>query len=232
MQRPGLRLAGGGVVLALAALLVFGSAAFAQTEGTTGTDFGQAFIDKLAEQLGLSSDELEAGLTAAQNEVIDDAVASGELTEEQAEAMRERAASGGWLGFGPGGGGPGWGGHGGGGFGVDILNLETIAETLGITGEELSAELEAGATLSDVITAHGGTVDAVVAALVADAQVELDAAVADGRLTQDEADARLADLSERLTERIESGAPFGPGFGDCPAGDAPEDTEESETSST
>ena len=44
-------------------------------------------------------------------------------------------------------------------------------------------------------------------------------------------DLQLAGLSERLTERIESGAPFGPGFGDCPADDATDDAEETETSS-
>jgi polyhydroxyalkanoate synthesis regulator phasin len=217
-------LAGGGVLLALAALLVFGSAAFAQTEDTTGTDFGQAFIDKLAGKLGLSSDDLEARMTEAQNEVIDDAVANGELSEEQADVMRERAANGGWFAFGPGG--PGSGRHHGG-----FLNLDVVAETLGMTSDELGAELEAGATLSEVIAAHGSTVEAVVAALVADAQAELDAAVAAGRLTQEEADAKLAGLSERLTERIESGAPFGPGFGDCPADDATDDAEETETSS-
>lgn len=221
-------MAGGGVAIALAALLAFGGAAFAQTDGTTGTGLGQAFIDNLAGKLGLSSDELEATIEESQNEIIDDAVASGELTEEQGEAMKERAANGGGFGFGPGGGGfgPGRAGH----LGRGALNLDTIAETLGITSDELRAELEAGTPLGEIITAQGSTVEEVVAALVADMQTQLDEAVAEGQLTQEEADARLADLEERLTTAIESGEAFGPGFGDCPDDGSPEDADEEETS--
>ena len=39
-----------------------------------------------------------------------------------------------------------------------------------MTGDELRAELEGGATLTDVITAQGSTVEAVVDGLVADAE--------------------------------------------------------------
>jgi len=57
-------------------------------------------------------------------------------------------------------------------------------------------------------------VQAVVDALVADATARLDEAVANGRLTQEEADEKKAELQERITARVNGewpeGAPEGP----------------------
>ena len=69
--------------LALGALLVSGTA-FAQSD-TDDTSLHQTFLDRLAEKLGISSGELEATIQETQNDVIDDAVANGRLTEQQGE---------------------------------------------------------------------------------------------------------------------------------------------------
>ena len=58
----------------------------------------------------------------------------------------------------------------------------------------------------------------VVDALVTVQQERLAAAVEDGRITQEQADERLADLEERVTERVNSEAPVG-GHGHGPHGD-------------
>lgn len=216
-------IAGGGAALALSAVLLLGGAAFAQTDDTSATNLGQSFVDKLAGKLGLTTEELESSIDEARNEAIDDAVASGQLTKEQGEAMRERAANGpGWFGFGHGRGPSAFGRV---SFG-SALNLDTIAETLGMTTEELQVELEAGSTLSEIITAQGSTVADVVDALMVDVQAELDAAVAAGGLTQEQADERLIETEERLTEAINNDDLKGPWNCPVPGDDSPDNTDE------
>jgi hypothetical protein len=198
-------LAGGLVGVVLGALLL-GGTAFAQTD-SNGSDLRQSFIDRLADKLGISSDDLESAITDTQVEMIDEAAADGRLTDQQADTLRERAASGeGLFGMRP-------------VLGIHRMraldiNLETIASQLGMTTEELRGELQSGTTLSDVITAHGSTVDAVVETLVANAKTELDDAVANGNLTQSQADQILTNLPDRLTQMIENGFPglCGPWF--------------------
>ena len=101
----------------------------------------------------------------------------------------------------------GRGGHHGG----ERLGLETAAEALGMTEDELRTALEPdGTSLADVAEDQGVDVVTLVDALVQAQQDRIAQAVEDGRLTQEEADERLADLEERVTERVNSDAP-GPG---------------------
>lgn len=205
-RKPGTRrrwLAGGMLGIALAALLL-GGTAFAQTS-TDDSDLGQTFLDRLAGKLGLTSDELESTIKETQEEVIDDAVADGKLTQEQGDALKQRVESAdGLVPILP-------GRHALGRFAFRQLDIDlaTIAAELDMTTDELRAELESGSTLSEVITAHGSTVEAVVEALVADARTGLDEAVANGSLTQAQADQILANLPDRLTQMIENGFPAG-----------------------
>lgn len=200
-------LAGGLVGVALGALLL-GGTAFAQTD-SSGTDLRQTFIDRLASKLGIASDDLETAITDTQVEMIDEALADGRLTQRQADVLRERAASGdGLFRMRP-------------EFGMRAMhaldiNLATIASELGMTTEELRAELQDGSTLSEIIIAHSSTVDAVVEALVANAETQLNEAVANGNLTQAQADQILTNLPDRLTQMIENGFPglCGPWFND------------------
>jgi polyhydroxyalkanoate synthesis regulator phasin len=196
-RRLGRWLTGAVAGLALCAVLI-GGTALAQTDGA-GSGLQQAFLERLAERLGITTAELQTAMTEAGNAAVDDAVASGDLTQEQGDAMKERiAGDDDFSGFGRG---HRWHGPGGPGHAV---HLDTIATTLGMTTDELRAELEAGTTLTDIIAAQSQTVDAVVDALVAEKQAMLDEKVAEGHITQAEADAILADLPARLTEMIES----------------------------
>ncbi len=197
-------MAAGILSLALGALLVSGTA-FAQSD-TEDPTLHQSVLDRLAGKLGLSSSDLEATIRETQVEAVDDAVANGSLTEQQGNALKERIASGdGIVRFMP-------GQHKivRHAFGILDINLETVAAQLGMTGDDLRSELEGGATLTEVITAQGSTVEAVVEGLVADAETTLDDAVANGTLTQAQADRILTNLPERLTRMIESGL-----SGDC-----------------
>ncbi|MEZ5374687.1 MAG: hypothetical protein R2704_18600 [Microthrixaceae bacterium] len=103
--------------------------------------------------------------------------------------------------------------------------LETVAETLGMSIEDLRAELDDDTSLADVAEANGVEVQAVIDAMVDNATTRLDEKVAEGDLTQAEADERLANLTERITERVNTaGRPEGRGGPGCDDGEAPADT--------
>lgn len=86
------------------------------------------------------------------------------------------------------------------GAGQDIIGI--AAEQIGLTTEEVIALLRDGATLTEVITENGGSVDSVRAAVVAALREQINAALADGRLTQSRADALLANLETAVTRAI------------------------------
>ncbi|MGY1710436.1 hypothetical protein ACI8AC_13100 [Geodermatophilus sp. SYSU D00758] len=121
-------------------------------------------------------------------------VPDGSLTAEQADEVAGTLAE---SGSGQG----GRGGHGGPG-------LAAAAEALGMDADELhSALAEDGATLGSVAVARGVDVGDLVAALVDDVHERLAGAVEEGRLTQEQADERLADLGERVRDRVAATLP-------------------------
>lgn len=81
-------------------------------------------------------------------------------------------------------------------------NLEAAAEAIGIDVDELRTALDEGQSIANVATANGVEPDAVVDAMVAERAERLAAAVESGRLTQEEADERLADKSEKIEDRV------------------------------
>jgi hypothetical protein len=90
-------------------------------------------------------------------------------------------------------------------------SLDVAAEALGITEDELHDALRDGQTIAEVASAQGVEVQAVIDALVAEATTRIDAAVADGDLTEEEATERKADLEGRVTDLVngELPGPFG-----------------------
>ena len=92
--------------------------------------------------------------------------------------------------------------------------LDAAATALGMTTEELRAQLDADTTIADVAKAKNVDVQKVIDAMVADAKAHLAQAVTDGRLTQAEADAKAAALTERITQHVNEGKPA---RGDRPA---------------
>ncbi len=92
---------------------------------------------------------------------------------------------------------------------------QNLADVVGIPFEDIQAALEAGeTTLADIAAEQGVDLDTLVDGLVAPAAADLADKVADGTLTQEQADERLADITERITERVQSVPGDGPGFGD------------------
>ena len=125
-------------------------------------------------------------------------VEDGTITQQQAnaveQALEDARPEGGFLHHGP-------------------MALDAIAEVLGMTEDELQTALEDDQTLAEIAQDQGVGVQRVVDAIVAEHQERLDQAVADGDLTQAEADEMLADAAEHATDLVQGELPaFGPGM--------------------
>jgi hypothetical protein len=93
-------------------------------------------------------------------------------------------------------------GHGRIGFGLD-----EVAKALGITVDELRTELQ-NKTIAQIAEDHGIDVQKMIDDVTATAKAALDNAVEAGRITQAEADARLAALKDKLTQIVDEKLPF------------------------
>ena len=127
------------------------------------------------------------------------------LTQAQADKVASTLQS---AGIGRGGPGGGFGGPGGFGGGHD---LSTAATALGMTEADLRTALESGKTLADVAKAKSVSVDTLIAALVKAEKEQIAQAVTDKKITQAQADERLADLTKLVTDRVNSTRPTRPG---------------------
>jgi hypothetical protein len=85
-----------------------------------------------------------------------------------------------------------------------------LSEALGMTFEELQAALADGQTIAELADAQGVKMDDLVDALVAPRVERLEQAVADGYLTQEQADDMVEQMTEHMTSRLENG---GLGYG-------------------
>jgi len=94
-------------------------------------------------------------------------------------------------------------GHGRGGAG-HLKGLEAAAGAIGVSPDDLRTALRSGQSLAQVAAANGVERQAVVDALVAEANGRIDQAVTDGRLTAEEAAAKKATVAERVAERVDT----------------------------
>ncbi len=86
---------------------------------------------------------------------------------------------------------------------------EVISELLGLTPEEIHAEREAGKTLAEIANEQGITDEALIEAIVAGRTEAIEQAVADGTLTQEQADWLIAKAEAMAPFQITN--PFAPG---------------------
>jgi len=216
MSQP-LKLLGGAAALITAALVggtLIGSVLAAPGSSTSGTpdalfvgedtsgetgEYCQVFLDTFAEELGVSTDALAPAAKAAAIAAVNQAVENGDLTEEQGAAAIERinnrdGTGCAWIGFHL----RNWAHH---GARVEFMSgvFESAAKALGMEVSELREAL-ADSTLEEVAEAQGVDYADVVAAALASAKADLDAAVEAGTITQDKADAIYARLETWLNE--------------------------------
>ncbi|MDD2553901.1 MAG: hypothetical protein PHP51_04955 [Desulfotomaculaceae bacterium] len=195
----------GAILIAAAILTVAVSGlSFAANDQTGAPDrkaLCQSFITKLAANLGVDEGALTTAIETTRQEMIDEAVQNGTITQEQADRMAQMRADGicDWFGF-PG----GKGGHGGRGPGQILDDLAGILE---MTADELKAEMDAGKKLDEIAADRGLTMEQVQEKMKETAKARIQQKVTDGKITQERAD--------QMLQRLEQGKGFG-GQGRCP----------------
>ncbi len=101
--------------------------------------------------------------------------------------------------------------------------LDVIVKALGVDAATLQTDLQSGKTIADIAKEKNVELSTVVDAVVAERQTNITAAVTDGRLTQEQADAQIAllkaDLNASFNQKMDAkgrggfGGPMG-GMGD------------------
>jgi len=177
-----------------------------------GKDAGLTWGAILDQYGDISAAEAKANALAELEEKLTEAVANGRITQERADEILANAPAeiDEFLASVPGdhipGDHPGFPRIGG-------PALETVAEVLGTDVETLKAQLQDGQTIAEIA---GDQTQAVIDALVADANEKIDAALADGRITQEQADTMKANTVERITTFVIEGGPL---HGLCDSGE-------------
>ncbi len=210
------------VAVVVVALLALGGAAVgfvAAQEGGTATPApeaqqakGERFVALLADNLGITVDQLEQAVRETQLELVDEALADGRLTEDQAARIRERIESGEAPLFPhrP---------HHRACRGAHVVG--EVAEFLQVPVEDVVSGLQDGQSLVQIAEAHGKTPDELAAFLLSELEEYLAQAVENGRITQERADEILAKAPERIDQVINH---EGPPLCERPGGPAPEGT--------
>jgi hypothetical protein len=90
-------------------------------------------------------------------------------------------------------GGQGWNG---------VSCIEAVTDLLGLSQEEICELRQDGQSLVEIAAGKGITEDALVEAILKERQEEIESKVDSGILTQEQADLRLANMEENITEAV------------------------------
>ncbi len=186
----------------LAVLAGAGGAVAATQSSTSPAAQEQAYLNDLANKLGVTPSALTAAIKAANSDQIDAAVAAGRLTQAEATALKARiqaSTTAPFFGYGfgrHGFGGRGFGDRGfGGRGGIDAAAVSY----LGITEATLRSDLQAGQSLDAIAAATPNKSAAgLKAAIIAAETSKLNTEVSNNQITSAEETQRLNDLSSRI----------------------------------
>jgi hypothetical protein len=210
-MKKGWKIAGIAMLVAILGVATVGTMVFAQDaqdQPPTPFDFAAKFREAIATALGITVDQFDAAVEKAQNQVVDEAVTEGWLTNDQAEVLKWRldqqpqGKMWGFGGFGRFGFGRGMGGFLGGFGGDNVLSI--AADKLDMSLTDLLNELQGGKTIADVAGEKGVDTQVIVDAAVDQLQTSLAQAVTNGNMTQTQADYMLAQAKTRITNELDS----------------------------
>jgi polyhydroxyalkanoate synthesis regulator phasin len=171
-------------LLAIAALVV--GPAQAQLGSGDPEARHQRYLELLAENLGISVEQLKDAQESARDQLIDEAVAAGNLTPDEAEALKDRAF-------------PPSERHAR--IGRFAFNLfSQAAETLGLSGAEIRSGLREGKSLADLAAEQG--VSNFEERLANAVEAKLQNAVDQGKLSQEQANRIRASLTDRIDHLV------------------------------
>jgi hypothetical protein len=182
----------------VAAIALAGAAILAMTVGASAQEGGAGggrapLLERVAAKLGIDVDTLRGAFKDSGLEMVDEALADGRITEQQAEYARERIEAGKPVRPTPRERGQLWARH---------SIIQSASEALGVTPDELRAELHSGTSIAGVAEDRGVSLDDVKAQITSDIQAKLDRAVANGRITRQLADETMAKLTAHLDEIV------------------------------
>ena len=154
-------------------------------------------VSKVADKLGVSEDEFVGAWNDSQIELIDEAVANGDLDADEAQRIKDRIAESDGIFVprppdrpphdrAPG----------------QMLIVKAANAVLDLEEGELKAAFEEGQSLLDVALANGFTEDEFKAALLDEVQAQLDVLVDEGKIGQEMADEIYARISENIDEIV------------------------------
>jgi hypothetical protein len=175
-------------------------------EGPGGGRVGD-FVTRLADRLGISEDELTTAVKDFEIDMVNQALADGRITDQQAAAMIDRIENG-ELRFPSDGPKPKLRCH------AREFVLEAAAEVLDMEVGQLEGKLNSGMSLAEVAEEQGMTVEEFTAALTDEVEANLQAKVDAGEITQEQ----MNRLFEKFTSNVEKIINFHPepGFpGQC-----------------
>lgn len=199
-------------IIALAAA-AFAGGAYAANQDSKA-DSRQAFLRDVAKRLNVTPQQLRKAMQGAFLDQLSAAVAAGRLTQAEANRIRQRVQSGGFV---PGAFGGGWRlqrrflpppgvlvpGPGAPGPGVVVPGRFAAAATyLGMTRQRLLAQLAAGKSLAQLAQARGKSVSGLKSAMLAAVKARLDKAVSAKLITAAQEQQVLAKLPSRLSAEI------------------------------
>jgi hypothetical protein len=156
----------------------------------------ETFQARFAENLGITTEQLQSTRKQTAIELIDEALAAGTITPEQAQKAKERVNSSQGACERVGERSP-VKAH------VAKVEIKAVAGRLGITEAELVRELRGGKSLAQVAGEHNVSRDQLKATMHDAFKGELDRAVASGKVTQERADKALAQFDARLDTLID-----------------------------
>jgi polyhydroxyalkanoate synthesis regulator phasin len=184
--------------LVVAGAMALGVARYASAQEPGATPSGpkarvEAFLGKVAANLGVSSDQLTSAVKDAELQTVDERVADGTLTSDQAAKIKDRINN-----------------SQGTGLGALVIGrhemrerarlgiVRASAQAIGIAPKDLVTELKDGKSIADVAAEHNVPLDAVKSQITDGAKARLDQAVQDGKITQEQEDRALQKLADNL----------------------------------
>lgn len=196
------------VAAGVAVAAALGAGVVMAQDGGSGAS-GPSFLSRVAQKLGIDEPRLQQAIKDARTDQIDEAVQNGDLTQEQADRLKQR------LEQAPGDAPFGLPFKGHGGFGLDLkgrglhlggagLDKTAFAGFLGIDETQLRDALSAdGATLASVAEANGKSRDELKTFILSQLDERLAEAVANG-LPQERADAMRSKVEQNLDTIIDT----------------------------
>ena len=161
-------------------------------------------LDQLAQEKGVSVNTLVTDITANRAAELQKEVAAGKITQDQANQTLTNLQDGYTQWFSTGKPPEGWKDR-----ALTEDHVDIASKQLGITPDQLKDDLKSGQTLDQLAQEKGITLDSLASAETKGAANELAKQVTSGKLTQAQADARLAKLqAEELAKLQKAKHPF------------------------